>query len=74
MTVHATGKLMSVSSRCSHFCIIAPVILIVITACAAEKPKSNYNWSTYDQYEDNDASYVAPQGFGFCGGEMAICE
>lgn len=74
MMVHATGKHMSVYARCSHFCIIIPVISVMMSACAAEKPKSSHNWSTYEHYEDNDASYVPPEGFGFCGGEMAICE
>lgn len=46
----------------------------VLAACASSKPKPNHNWSSYDHYEDNDTYYTAPKGFGFCGGEMAICE
>lgn len=46
----------------------------IVTACDSGQSKPAHNWSSYDQYEDNDAYYTAPKGFGFCGGEMAICE
>lgn len=50
--------------------LFSPVLL----SCGQTTPKPKHNWSNYDHYEDNDAAYTAPKGFGFCGGEMAICE
>ncbi len=54
--------------------LVLPLLSVMVVACAKETPKSQHNWSSYDHFEDNDESYVAPKGFGFCGGEMAICE
>ncbi|MBY0355660.1 MAG: hypothetical protein K2Q12_08030 [Rickettsiales bacterium] len=51
-------------------------VMVTLSSCAENAPRrDSHNWNNgYEQYEDNDASYTAPKGFGFCGGEMAICE
>lgn len=59
-----------------RFLPLIPCLLFVpmLAACGQSASEPKHNWSNYEHYEDNDAAYTAPQGFGFCAGEMAICE